>query len=297
MSSSRKATEGIVALFNASDDTIDLIQTILTEAGGGQSLVWSRFADLKQRIVDFEKFLTKRNPEVAIFDISPPYDENWQFVQAMRHSDVMRGRGWVVITSNKHHLDAMLGRDSEALELLGQYEDLKRIGGAIAVATEAARSQANWRRIANSTLPRPASSPTPCAVALFNASDDTFEMVQRMLTSVGVDCLAGCHFADLKKGNVDFTDFLAAHDPQVVIFDISPPYAENWQFFKSLLTVRTMERRGLVLTTTNKHRLDEVTGTDTAAIEIVGKPYDLRQIRVAITAALQKAVAANKISA
>jgi DNA-binding response OmpR family regulator len=125
------------------------------------------------------------------------------------------------------------------------------------------------------------------AVALFNASDDTVDMVQRMLSASGIHCLAECHFADLKKGNVDFGQFLAKHDPQVVIFDISPPYVENWAFFKTLRSARTMEGRGLVLTTTNKDRLDEVVGADSTALEIVGKPYDLRQITAAITAALR----------
>jgi DNA-binding response OmpR family regulator len=125
------------------------------------------------------------------------------------------------------------------------------------------------------------------AVALFNASDDTVEMVQRMLSASGIDCLAGCHFADLRKGYVDFGQFLVEHDPQVVIFDISPPYAENWEFFKTLRDATTMEGRGLVLTTTNKNRLDEVVGADSTAFEIVGKPYDLQQITAAITAALR----------
>ena len=127
-------------------------------------------------------------------------------------------------------------------------------------------------------------------MALFNASDDTVDMVQRMLSASGIHCLAGCHFADLKKGNVDFGQFLAKHDPQVVIFDISPPYVENWALFKTLRSARTMEGRGLVLTTTNKNRLDEVVGADSTAIEIVGKPYDLQQITAAITGALRAVV-------
>jgi DNA-binding response OmpR family regulator len=133
----------------------------------------------------------------------------------------------------------------------------------------------------------PTPAPKPCAVALFNASDDTVEMVLRMLSASGIHGLAGCHFADLKKGHVDFVQFLATHDPRVVIFDISPPYAENWQFFHTLRDVKAMEGRGLVLTTTNKPRLDEVIGADSTAIEIVGKPYDLDQITAAITAALR----------
>jgi DNA-binding response OmpR family regulator len=140
--------------------------------------------------------------------------------------------------------------------------------------------------------PQSGHAPPKPGVALINASDDTVEMVQRMLSASGIDCLTGCHFADLKKGNVDFGQFLAKYDPQVVIFDISPPYAENWQFFRTLRDAKTMEGRGLVLTTTNKDRLDEIVGEDSTAIEIVGKPYDLQQITAAITAALRTAAAA-----
>jgi DNA-binding response OmpR family regulator len=126
-------------------------------------------------------------------------------------------------------------------------------------------------------------------VALFNASDDTVEMVQRMLDASGFNCLIGCHFSDLKKGRIDFARYLAEHDPDVVIFDISPPYKENWDFFKTLRDAKAMEGRGLVLTTTNKSRLDETVGKDSDAFEVVGKPYDLDQIKAAIDEALTRA--------
>jgi DNA-binding response OmpR family regulator len=128
--------------------------------------------------------------------------------------------------------------------------------------------------------------PTP-VIALFNASDDTVEMVRRMLDASGFNCLVGCHFSDLKKGVIDFARFLGEHDPEVVILDISPPYAENWEFFKKLRDSKAMAGRGLVVTTTNKDRLDETVRKDSEAIEIVGKPYDLDQINVAIQAALK----------
>jgi DNA-binding response OmpR family regulator len=123
-------------------------------------------------------------------------------------------------------------------------------------------------------------------VALFNASDDTVDMVRRMLGASGFSCLIGCHFADLKKGFIDFARYLERHRPDVVIIDISPPYAENWDFFKTLRDDVAMRGRGLVLTTTNKARLDETVGEDSRAFEIIGKPYDLDQIKAAIDAAI-----------
>src|ERR1700730_18195946 len=140
MSSSKKTAEGIVALFNASDDTIDMIQALLTQAGGAQSLVWCHFADLKKGVVDFKRYLNKHNPEVVIFDISPPYDENWQFFKTMRDADVMRGRGSVLTTTNKNRLDEVLGTDSQALEVVGKVKDLQQIQAAIKTETEKANA-------------------------------------------------------------------------------------------------------------------------------------------------------------
>jgi DNA-binding response OmpR family regulator len=74
-----------------------------------------------------------------------------------------------------------------------------------------------------------------------------------------------------------------------VIVDISPPYEQNWAFFRTLRDGDAMRGRGLVLTTTNKDRLDEVVGRDSLALEVVGKPYDLQQIRTAIDGALEQA--------
>lgn len=132
------------------------------------------------------------------------------------------------------------------------------------------------------------SAPATPVVALFNASDDTVEMVQRMLDASGVHCLVNCRFADLRKRVVDFGGYLRLHNPDVVIFDISPPYEQNWAFFRTLRDDGEMRGRGLVLTTTNKDRLDEVVGVDSHAIEVVGKPYDVQQIMAAITSALDR---------
>jgi DNA-binding response OmpR family regulator len=114
------------------------------------------------------------------------------------------------------------------------------------------------------------------------------EMVRRMLDASGLTCLIGCHFADLKKGVIDFARYVGAHQPDVVIFDISPPYKENWEFFQTLERCQAMEGRALVVTTTNKARLDEAASRESEALEIVGKPYDLTQIKRAIDAALTR---------
>ena len=141
MPDSREQTaKGIVALFNASDDTIDMVQTLLTAAGRDQILIWCHFSDLKKGIVDFDKYMEKHNPEVVIFDLSPPYDENWVFFKTMRDSNAMIGRGVVLTTTNKNRLDEVLGEDSYALEVVGRPFDLQQIDAAIKTETRKAET-------------------------------------------------------------------------------------------------------------------------------------------------------------
>src|SRR5580692_2526773 len=138
--STKKTAEGIVALFNASDDTIDMIQGLLTKSGSDQTLIWCHFADLKKGIVDFDKYMDKHNPEVVIFDLSPPYDENWKFFKTMRDAKTMKGRGVVLTTTNKARLDEVLGEDSHALEVVGRPRDLQQIDVAIKAETRKAET-------------------------------------------------------------------------------------------------------------------------------------------------------------
>jgi len=140
MASSTKTAEGVVALFNASDDTIDMIQKLLTASGGDQTLIWCHFADLKKGIVNFNKYMDRHNPEVVIFDLSPPYDENWKFFKTMRDDKVMEGRGVVLTTTNKARLDEVLGEDSHALEVVGKTSDLQQINSVILAETKKAEA-------------------------------------------------------------------------------------------------------------------------------------------------------------
>src|ERR1700680_3140274 len=140
MSSSTQTADGIVALFNASDDTIDMVQGLLTASGSDQTLIWCHFADLKKGIVDCGRYMDKHNPEVVIFDLSPPYDENWRFFKTMRDAKTMKGRGIVLTTTNKNRLDEVLGEDSHALEVVGRPKDLQQIDAAIKSETSKAES-------------------------------------------------------------------------------------------------------------------------------------------------------------
>ena len=70
------------------------VRKLLTASGGEQTLIWCQIADLKKGIVDFGTYMNKHNPDVVIFDLSPPYDENWRLFKTMRDADTMNGAAW-----------------------------------------------------------------------------------------------------------------------------------------------------------------------------------------------------------
>jgi DNA-binding response OmpR family regulator len=117
-------------------------------------------------------------------------------------------------------------------------------------------------------------------VAVINSNEDIVEMIQLMLLDAGYASI-GAHVTDFKKGKNDFVVFCQQHNPQVILFDVAPPYEENWKFFQLLKNTRAAEGKQFLLTTTNKEALERLVG-GTKAIEILGKPFDLEEIIAAV---------------
>ncbi len=117
----------------------------------------------------------------------------------------------------------------------------------------------------------------PPVVAIFNTSPDTVEMLRIVLEHEGF-VVIGVYTYEARDGKVDIENLFRQHDPQVVIYDIAPPYDKNWREFQHMSCMPALANRKFVLTTTNERRVREVTENPPEMFEIVGKPYDLGRI-------------------
>jgi DNA-binding response OmpR family regulator len=122
-------------------------------------------------------------------------------------------------------------------------------------------------------------------VAVVNSNEDTVDMLRYALQTSGFKSVVTGHIHDFKTGSADFTAFLETNDPSVLVYDVTIPYDRNWTFLRLLLDSEHMRGRKVVVTTTNKKKLEEMVGP-TDAFEIVGKPYDIDEVVRAVKAAL-----------
>ena len=79
--------------------------------------------------------------------------------------------------------------------------------------------------------------------------------------------------------------FIEQHQPQVVVYDIAPPYANNWNLFRHLSQLPGLKDRPFVITSTNPVRVRELAQTDQEVSEIVEIPYLIAQLIETVRAA------------
>lgn len=123
-------------------------------------------------------------------------------------------------------------------------------------------------------------------VLIVNSNEDTVEMLRLQIESAGMATVGG-HVTDIKRGKLDFQELMHQHKPDVAVWDIGPPYEENWTFWNLLRTTEVAKDLPFVLTTTNRAALLKACG-DCDPIEILGKPYDLEEVLKAVQATLRR---------
>lgn len=123
------STEHVVAVFNTSPDTVELLRIVLEQAG---FVVVSAFTyELRDGEVDLEAFCRQHRPRVVVYDIAPPYEANWRLFLHLRSTEALRDARFVVTTTHEAHVRKIAGPGEELFEIVGKPYDLRLIVEAV----------------------------------------------------------------------------------------------------------------------------------------------------------------------
>jgi CheY-like chemotaxis protein len=124
-------------------------------------------------------------------------------------------------------------------------------------------------------------STRPPVVAILNSNDDLIEMLRSLLEQAGFVTVTG-HIHEARRGEFDLVNFIKQHQPNVIVYDLVPPYDRSWNYLDVLRDSELMRGRPFVLTSVNPLRATETVGDSEMVYEIVGKPLDLDRIVTAV---------------
>lgn len=108
-------------------------------------------------------------------------------------------------------------------------------------------------------------------VGIINDEEDLIILMEYSLKDAGFKT-ATARLLDLQQDSSKYPAFLKQFNPAILIFDVSPPYRDNWLFIKSLLSRPESYGLGAVLTSTNTQLLQACVGNE--EVEIIGKPFE-----------------------
>jgi hypothetical protein len=116
-------------------------------------------------------------------------------------------------------------------------------------------------------------------VAVVNTNPDLVELLKVRIEAAGFVVLV-LHIAEIRAG-LDLAAVLKQHDPQVIVYDLVPPYERTWRFFDHLRESAFTNRR-FVLTTPNAQALRRLVGRDELVYEILDGGSDIDAIVQAV---------------
>ena len=125
----------VVAVFNTSEDTTDLLRVTFERAGF--AVVTAFTHRLRDGQTDLEAFMRLHQPRVVVYDIAVPYEQNWRLYERIRDHPVCRSTQFVLTTLNIAHVQEVAGREQRIYEIVGKPYDLDVLIRAVKEALRA----------------------------------------------------------------------------------------------------------------------------------------------------------------
>jgi CheY-like chemotaxis protein len=125
----------VVAVINANDDVVEMLRVSFEQAG---FVVVSAHADaIRRGQANLADFVRIHESRVIVFDLVPPYDSSYRFVEHLRQTDLLDGCRFVLTSTNAKRAHELAGTSEEIFEVVGKPYDLGQITRAVKEASRA----------------------------------------------------------------------------------------------------------------------------------------------------------------
>ena len=115
----------VVAIFNTSPDTVEMLRIVLERAG---FVVFGAYSyDMRDGKIDISALVEQHDPHVIIYDVAPPYERNWRLFQHLCTMPALRGLKFLITTTHVRHVREVAGEGPELFEIVGKPYDLQKI--------------------------------------------------------------------------------------------------------------------------------------------------------------------------
>jgi DNA-binding NtrC family response regulator len=121
-----------VAILNTNDDVVELLRVALEQAGF--VVVSAQIDAIRRGHASLQQFVADNNPRVLIYDLVPPYDRSWRFLQHTMEGPGMDGRRFIITSTNAAAARELSGAEPDVYEILGKPYDIDAIVNAVSEA-------------------------------------------------------------------------------------------------------------------------------------------------------------------
>lgn len=125
----------VVAIVDTNPEIVRILRTSLENAGF--VAIDLPIEDIKTGVANLKSMIEEHDPRVIVYDIAPPYEQSWRFLEHLRSTTDFRGRQFVLTAVNVRAVRETLRREETVYEILGKDPDIMEIVRAVKEASRA----------------------------------------------------------------------------------------------------------------------------------------------------------------
>jgi CheY-like chemotaxis protein len=114
-------------------DMVELFRMYLEQ--DGWVVLTAEVDAAKRGRFDLQRLIDTHDPAAIVFDVPPPYDVNWRYLETLRAKGALGDRPIVITTTNERRLREFVTTSEPVIEVFGKPYDIGEVIAAVRRAT------------------------------------------------------------------------------------------------------------------------------------------------------------------